>query len=83
MTEYERLLYRDIRPDTFAPITAMCEKQGCASHASTESEIVAAECAIRTEGLQVLTFWEHVTQLLNPDGVPTTTTNITGASLLI
>jgi hypothetical protein len=36
----------------------------CVSHASTESEIVAAEQGIRTEGLQALAFWELVTELL-------------------
>ena len=39
------------------------------SHSSTESEIVAAEQGIRTEGLQALTFWELVTELLSTDPV--------------
>ena len=67
-------------PNTFAPITAMCKKQGCVSHSSTESGIVAAEYAIRTEGLQILTFWEHVTQLMSSkssNGYTTTTTTTT------
>jgi hypothetical protein len=54
-----------VGPNTFAPITAGCNKQTCVSHSSTESEIVAAERGIRTEGLQVLTFWEHVVELLS------------------
>ena len=54
-----------VGPNTFAPITASCKKQTCVSHSSTESEIVAAEQAIRTEGLQALTFWELVTELLS------------------
>ena len=49
-----------VGPNTFAPIVAHCKKQACASHSSTESEIVAAELAVRSEGLQILTFWEHV-----------------------
>ena len=53
-----------VGPNTFAPITASCKKQTCVSHSSTESEIVAAEQAIRTEGLQALAFWELVTELL-------------------
>ena len=64
-----------VGPNTFAPITAMCKKQSCVSHSSTESEIVAAEYAVRTEGLQVLTFWEHVVQLYSPS--QSTTTNTT------
>ena len=59
-----------VGPNTFAPVTAMCKKQTCVSHSSTESEIVAAEYAVRTEGLQVLTFWEHVVQLFH--AAPTT-----------
>jgi hypothetical protein len=51
-------------PNTFAPITAVCKKQTCVSHSSTESEIVAAEHAVRTEGLQALAFWEEVVSLL-------------------
>ena len=54
-----------VGPNTFAPITASCKKQTCDSHSSTESEIVAAEQGIRTEGLQALAFWELVTELLS------------------
>ena len=54
-----------VGPNTFAPITASCKKQTCVSHSSTESGIVAAEQAIRTEGLQVLAFWELVAELLS------------------
>ena len=60
-----------VGPNTFAPITAMCKKQTCVSHSSIESEIVAAEYAVRSEGLQVLTFWEHVVQLFHPAQQPT------------
>ena len=56
-----------VGPNTFAPITASCKKQTCVSHSSTESEIVAAEQGIRTEGLQALAFWELVTELLSTD----------------
>ena len=53
-----------VGPNTFAPVTASCKKQTCVSHSPTESEIVDAEQGIRTEGLQVLAFWELVTELL-------------------
>ena len=56
-----------VGPNTFAPITASCKKQTCVSHSSTESEIVAAEQGIRTEGLQALAFWELATELLRTD----------------
>jgi hypothetical protein len=52
-----------VGPNTYAPITVACRKQTCVSHSSTESGIVAAEQGIRTEGLQTLTFWEHVVEL--------------------
>ena len=56
-----------VGPNTFAPVTASCNKQTCVSHSSTESEIVAAEQALRTEGLQALAFWELATELLRTD----------------
>jgi hypothetical protein len=56
-----------VGPNTFAPVTASCKKQTCVSHSSTESEIVAAEQALRTEGLQALAFWELATELLRTD----------------
>ena len=58
-----------VGPNTFAPITASCKKQTCVSHSSTESEIVAAEQGIRTEGLQALAFWELVTEMLSTSPV--------------
>ena len=53
-----------VGPNTFAPVTAPCKAQTCVSHSSTESEIIAAEQAICCEGLQILAFWELVTELL-------------------
>lgn len=74
-------------PNTFAPITALCKEQTCVSQSSTESEIVAAEYAIRSEGLHILTFWEHVIQLMSPrpgktNATPTATTT-TGTPHLV
>jgi len=65
-----------VGPNTFAPVTASCKKQTCVSHSSTESEIVAAEQAIRTEGLQVLAFWELVTELLGTSKAQTAETRM-------
>ena len=67
-----------VGPNTFAPVTASCKKQTCVSHSSTESEIVAAEQAIRTEGLQALAFWELVVELLGtqPKKVETPTAKL-------
>lgn len=43
-----------IGPNTFAPLGAASETQTCVSHSSTESEMVALDFAIRTEGLPLL-----------------------------
>ncbi len=39
------------------------KRQGAVSHSSTEAEIISLEEAVRSEGLSVLTFWEHVVLL--------------------
>ena len=51
---------------TFAPINAICKRQSVVSHSSTESEIVALDFALRSEGLPLITFWEIVTDILGP-----------------
>ena len=45
-------------------------------HSSTESEIIALEEAVRTEGLPILTFWETVVVILcsQPAAAPPTST---------
>ena len=42
------------------PVTSFSKRQGAVSHSSTEAEIISLEEAVRSEGLSVLTFWEHV-----------------------
>ena len=54
-----------VGPNTFAPITACCKKQTCVPHSSTESEIVAVEQAMRTEGFQALAFWDLGAELFS------------------
>ena len=49
-----------VGPNTFAPIMSFAKKQTAVFHSSTESEIIALEEAVRTEGLPILTFWETV-----------------------
>ena len=58
-----------VGPKPFMPIEAYCEKQIGVSNSSTESEIVAAELAVRSAGLQVSTFWEHVTVIFTNQSV--------------
>ncbi len=50
-------------PNTFVPVTSFSKRQGAVSHSSTEAEIISLEEAVRSEGLSVLTFWEHVVLL--------------------
>ena len=50
-------------PHTFEPVTSFSKRQGAVSHSSTEAEIISLEEAVRSEGLSVLTFWEHVVLL--------------------
>ena len=61
-----------VGPNTFAPIMSFAKKQTAVYHSSTESEIIALEEAVRTEGLPILTFWETVVAILSsqPAAVP-------------
>ena len=52
-------------PNTVVPIAAICKKQTCVSHSSTESEIVAAELGLRTEALPLLTLWDLVVEVMH------------------
>ena len=53
-------------PRTFAPITAICKRQAFVSHSSTESEIIALEHGLRTEGLPMLSLWDVVLHIFAP-----------------
>ena len=52
-------------PNTVIPVVAICKKQTCVSHSSTESEIVAAELGLRTEALPLLTLWDLVVEVMH------------------
>ena len=47
-------------PNTFFPLNACSKKQTCVSHSTPEAEIVAADVALRTEGLPALQLWDLV-----------------------
>ena len=51
------------------PIKSFAKKQVAVSHSTTESEMVSLEEGLRTDALQVLTFWEHVVQLFGPQNL--------------
>ena len=50
---------------TFKPFCAISETQGCVSHSSTESEMVALEFAISSEASPTLTFWQYVVDVFH------------------
>ena len=47
-------------PHSFFPLNAISKKQSCVSHSTPEAEIVAADLAIRIEGLPALQLWDMV-----------------------
>ncbi len=47
--------------DTRFPIAFISKKQTCVSHSTPEAEIVAADFALRTEGLPMLILFDHLT----------------------
>ena len=47
-------------PNSFFPLNAISKRQSCVSHSTPEAEIVAADLAIRTEGLPALQLWDMV-----------------------
>ena len=51
--------------NTFVPIGAFAKKQVAMSPLTTESEMVSLEEVLRTEALQILTFWEHIVQMFS------------------
>ena len=45
-------------PHTFFPLNAVSKKQSVVSHSTPEAEIVAADAALRLEGIPGLTLWD-------------------------
>ena len=58
---------------------SFAKKQTAVFHSSTESEIIALEEVVRTEGLPILTFWETVVAILfsRPATAPTAASTAT------
>ena len=49
-----------VGPQTFFPMGWASKKQTCASHSSVEAEIVAADLALRLEGIPALDLWSLI-----------------------
>jgi len=49
-----------VGPHTSFPVSGQSKKLACVSHSTPEAEIVAADLAVRTEGLPALQLWERV-----------------------
>ena len=47
-------------PSTFFPLNGVTKKQTCVSHSTPEAEIVAANAAVRLEGLPALQLWDVI-----------------------
>ena len=47
-------------PNTFFPLNSVSKKQTCVSHSTPEAEIVAANAAVRLEGLPALQLWDVI-----------------------
>lgn len=69
-----RLLHCDLRPQNFRSNHRALQETKFRTSLETESEIVEAGYAIRTEGLQILSFWEHIVQLMSGNKQQATTT---------
>ena len=46
--------------NTFFPLNGVSKKQTCVSHSTPEAEIVAANAAVRMEGLPALQLWDTI-----------------------
>ncbi len=47
-------------PNTLMPLAALSKKQPCVSHSTPEAELVAADLAVRCEGIPALIIWELI-----------------------
>ena len=45
-------------PNSFAPLSGLSKKQTAVSHSTPEAEIVAADLALREEGIPAVELWE-------------------------
>ena len=46
--------------DTYCPINGQSKRQECVSHSTPEAEIVAADFALRREGIPMLDLWDII-----------------------
>ena len=58
-----------VGPNMFAPMVSHVKKQSVVSHSSTECGVIRLDEAVRTEGLQILTFWGVVVSILSANAV--------------
>ena len=58
-----------VGPNTFAPLTWICKKQGAVSHSSTEAEIVALDAGTRMEGIPCLMLWQQVISMYKSNNI--------------
>ena len=54
-----------VGPNTWAPIACVCKAQTSVSHSSTESEVISLDYVLRTEGVPILSFLQHVASVMS------------------
>ena len=59
-----------VGPTTFAPLGAVSKTQTAVSRSTTESEVIALDYAIRSEGLPALSFWDNVLPIFGSSDAP-------------
>ena len=55
-----------VGPNTFAPMSWLCKKQGAVSHSTAEAEVISLDAGCRLEGLPALILWELVIDVFEP-----------------
>ena len=57
-------------PHSFFALNWISNKQTCQSHSTAESEIIAADTALRAEGIPALQLWETIAHMMNGTPLP-------------
>ena len=52
-----------VGPNTFAPLSWFCQKQGAVSHSSSEAEIISFDASVRMEGIPALLLWDEILEV--------------------
>ena len=59
-----------VGPNTFAPLSWLCKKQGAVSHSSSEAEVISLDANVRQEGLPAQQLWSALLHVFSSEPVP-------------